>query len=141
MFKKIDNDRALVFDTEATCWDVNDFSTKEEGRKCQFDNREIIEIGIVEIDLIKREVIKKRRYLVKPRTSRVSDFCTKLTGLTQELVDNEGEFLQFTTKQIKKDFSPKNKYIMSWGAFDPSFMENQCKLSKNNAAYPFQVIL
>lgn len=49
---------------------------------------EIIEFPIIVIDVHKREIIDTFSSFVKPTINpHLSEFCTKLTGITQEKVD------------------------------------------------------
>lgn len=114
----------LVVDTEATCWD-------DKPREYQVANREIIEIGIVKLDLNSGKILDKESYLIRNITSDVSAFCTKLTGITQEMIDNEGVTLHKAGSQIRKRFG-KFTWV-SWGDFDRKFIEDQCR--KVNAPY------
>ena len=77
-------DIALVIDIESTCWDHK----TPEG----MDN-EIIEIGISGIDYKTKEVRLRETIVVKPEYSTISDFCTELTTLTQEYIDEKKEDL------------------------------------------------
>lgn len=70
-------DRLVVLDFEATC--------TEEG--CP-DPQEIIELPCVVIDVATRSIVKEWRTYVRPVHHPVlSEFCTNLTGITQEQVD------------------------------------------------------
>jgi inhibitor of KinA sporulation pathway (predicted exonuclease) len=67
-----------VIDVEATCW---------EGQPPPGAVSEIIEIGLAVVDLDARERVARHRILVRPARSRLSAFCTGLTGLTQAEAD------------------------------------------------------
>lgn len=56
MWKKLQLDRFLVIDLEATCWDIRDFETQEQHREYQRVNREIIEIGVTEISFVEKKL-------------------------------------------------------------------------------------
>jgi len=64
-----------VVDVEATCW---------EGEPPAGQHSEIIEIGIVVLNLETLERTGKRSVMVRPEHSEVSAFCTRLTGITPE---------------------------------------------------------
>eukprot|EP01060_Flectonema_neradi_P019707 TRINITY_DN26_c4_g1_i1.p1 TRINITY_DN26_c4_g1~~TRINITY_DN26_c4_g1_i1.p1 ORF type:complete len:644 (+),score=60.02 TRINITY_DN26_c4_g1_i1:73-2004(+) len=67
----------LVLDFEATCEDGN-YSWPHE----------IIEIPVVVVDSEKMEIVGKWQTYVKPVINpKLTEFCTKLTGITQETVD------------------------------------------------------
>ena len=115
----------LVIDLEATCWEDSSF---------QQDNSEIIEIGVALIDFAKRTVVDKAQYLIKPKKSKVSEYCTNLTGITQEKLDKDGIDLMRASKLIRKRFSPTH---ISWGGWgdDYSMLKKECEDKK--AVFPF----
>ena len=63
-------DKIVVVDIEATCW-------KEETHTGQ--ESDIIEIGVVTLDVRQLHLDAKRNILVKPSRSTVGAFCTQLT--------------------------------------------------------------
>src|SRR4029453_8282178 len=71
-------DVVLVVEVEATCWE----SAPPEG-----EENEIIEIGLCLLDVKTGERREHESLLVRPERSRGSAFCTELTTLTQEQVD------------------------------------------------------
>jgi inhibitor of KinA sporulation pathway (predicted exonuclease) len=99
-----------VVDVEATCW-----ATKEE----QGDQpNEVIEIGICELIMATGERCNGASYVVKPRFTKVTPFCTELTGWTQEAID-EGADIAPTIRQIKEDYGITNLDIwFSCGEYD-----------------------
>src|SRR5689334_6339207 len=74
-------DQVLVIDIESTCW---------QGPPPRGQLSEIIEIGLCAVDLRTLERLEKRSIMVKPVRSRVSEFCTSLTTLTNDDVVNAG---------------------------------------------------
>lgn len=101
--------KIFVVDVEATCWETRD----EQGAQ----PNEIIEIGICEIHRV-GGVQNVSSYIVKPRFTKVSPFCTQLTGWTQEEVD-EGADLGTTLKQIREDYGMTKDHVwFSYGEYD-----------------------
>lgn len=117
---KLDLRYLLFVDTEATCWGD---CTPEEQRK----KREIIEIGIVKVDNVKKCIVDKESYLIKNIHSDVSEYCTNLTGISQTLIDMDGVPLGRARKQIMNRFGSKNRNWFAWGQFDESFLKDQCE--------------
>src|SRR5690242_16971374 len=70
-------DQILIIDVEATCWD---------GPTPQGQESEIIEIGLCLLETATGRRHSKRSILICPERSTISPFCTQLTGLTQEQV-------------------------------------------------------
>lgn len=100
-------DRLLFIDLELTCW-AGDPPPGEES--------EIIEIGLAEVDADALEIKRSARYIVRPRRSTVSDFCTELTGLTQAEVKRQGRPLREVFGSVRKDWGPGRKAWYAWGA-------------------------
>lgn len=71
------NKHLLIVDIEATCWEPAEFRSPKDPSK----HSEIIQIGMCRPDLFRIPSI-----VVKPEHSEVSEFCTRLTGLTEAAV-------------------------------------------------------
>lgn len=101
----------FVVDVEATCWDT------QNGEKAEGPN-EVIEIGIVALDVKTLNVTKKGSYPVKPRFTKVSPFCTQLTGWTQQDVDRAPD-IDDVLRTITADFGiTRNHVWWSGGEYD-----------------------
>ncbi|MBD3406819.1 MAG: DNA polymerase III [Candidatus Lokiarchaeota archaeon] len=118
-------DAIVVVDVEATCW---------EGKAPQDQQSEIIEIGLCLLDLDSLSLSEKCGILVKPIMSSVSDFCTKLTTLTQKQVDKGISFKEACEILIEK-YHTKKRTWASYGAYDRLQFERQCK--SFGIPYPF----
>lgn len=114
-----------VIDVEATCW---------EGRPPAGAVNEIIEIGLTVVDLAAGARLAKHRILVRPRRSRVSEFCTRLTGLTQAEVDTGIEFPDACALLVKEHRADSRPWA-SWGDYDRNQFQRQCKAT--GTRYPF----
>jgi inhibitor of KinA sporulation pathway (predicted exonuclease) len=114
-----------VVDVEATCW---------EGRPPPGQVSEIIEIGLTVVDLDQRARLAKHRILVRPQRSGVSDFCTRLTGLTQDEVDRGVTFAEACTA-LARDHRAGTTPWASWGDYDRNQFTRQCQ--HTNTPYPF----
>lgn len=114
-----------VIDLETTCYYGNDQGPQE-----------IIEIGLCELDLSEDEPVvgNKRSILVKP-VSKISAFCTELTTITQEMLDEEGIPLPAALYILKKEYDAKNRVWASWGDFDRNMFVKACK--NYGEPYPF----
>ena len=117
-------DQILVVDIESTCW-------KEPQKD---DHSEIIEIGISPIDTKSGNVLVSRSIIVKPEHSKVSEFCTRLTTLTQEDVDSGISFKDACDILVKEYHSKKYMWA-SFGHYDRDQFGIQCK--RENIEYPF----
>lgn len=110
-------DEVIVVDLEATCWE-----TKEEKA---LNVSEIIEIGICRLNTLTGEISDSRSIIVKPVFSKVSDFCTQLTGHTQAGV-NAGIPLSDAISIIKNDYSLNRKVLAAYGNYDGHKLLNEC---------------
>ena len=108
----------LVIDLEATCW---------RGSPPEGQVNEIIEIGLVLLPTSLASQGMKRSILVKPQHSEISEFCTELTGITQEAVDLSGVDFPEACSILMDDYKSHRVPWGSWGNYDRlQFMEN-CK--------------
>ncbi|MFC0541963.1 exonuclease domain-containing protein [Kutzneria chonburiensis] len=114
-----------VVDVEATCW---------EGSPPPGQVSEIIEIGLTVVDLVARERLAKHRILVRPKASRVSGFCTSLTGLTQSEVDGGVSFADACAQLVDEHEAGRRGWA-SWGDYDRKQFTRQCRAT--GVPYPF----
>lgn len=114
-----------VVDVEATCW---------EGRAPAGAVSEIIEIGLTVVDLDRVERVAKHRILVRPASSRVGEFCTELTGLTQEDVDTGLSFTE-ACRLLVTEHHARTRPWASWGDYDRQQFARQC--AATGVEYPF----
>ena len=117
-------DKIVVVDVETTCWE-----------KRQRDQMmEVIEIGICLLDIGSGEISDRQSILVRPVYSEVSEFCTKLTTLTQEVVETGIEFRQACVK-LEDEYQTRKRVWASYGDFDRRQFERECRFK--NVPYPF----
>ena len=110
-----------MLDFEATCWDDNGKSRNK---------MEVIEFPSIlikwNLETGKAERIGKFQRYVKPKNfPQLSDFCTGLTGITQETVDKGVTFPQalkdheaWLAKTIPNFYYEENVYVMTCGRWD-----------------------
>jgi inhibitor of KinA sporulation pathway (predicted exonuclease) len=118
-------DKIIVIDVEATCW----MGVPPEGQR-----KEIIEIGVVVINVEKESVETSESILVRPKKSKVSSFCTKLTTLTQEQVETGISFSKACLRLRNEYFSRQYPWA-SWGDYDRRIFISQC--IEDEVKYPF----
>jgi len=117
-------DKIVVIDVETTCW--------EKRQKDQL--MEVIEIGICLLDIGSGEITDRQSILVRPVYSEVSEFCTKLTTLTQEVVETGIEFRQSCMK-LEDEYQTRKRVWASYGDFDRRQFERECRFK--SVPYPF----
>ncbi|CAI5636372.1 3'-5' exoribonuclease 1 isoform X2 [Oreochromis niloticus] len=120
-------DYICVVDFEATC---------EEDNPSDFLH-EIIEFPMVLINTHTLEIVDTFQEYVKPELNpQLSDFCVKLTGITQKMVDEADPFpvvLQRVVSWLQeRELGTKYKYaILTDGSWDMSkFLNIQCRVSR-----------
>jgi len=105
----------LYIDVELTCWS----GPPPPGMK-----QEIIEIGVVEMDLLALKIIREAAYFVRPRRWEISKKCTKLTGITNEHIRTARPFTEVLTA-FTEEFQPSKKLCGTWGD-DASLIADAC---------------
>ena len=123
MAKKLDH--IIVVDVEATCWD---------GSPPPGEVNEIIEIGVGPLELATGRRLGKRSILVRPSRSRVSEFCTSLTTLTQQQVDG-GVTLMQACEILRKEYQTRDRVWASFGDYDRTQFQKECDAAR--MPYPF----
>ena len=118
-------DCIIVVDVEATCW---------EGDPPAGQVSESIEIGVCLLDVASGKRKERTSHLVRPERSTVSEYCTRLTTLTQEQVDHGVSFAE-ACEMLRRRYRAKERVWASYGDYDRRQFERQCAESK--PAYPF----
>ena len=117
--------KILVVDLECTCW---------EGKPPAGQESEIIEIGVCLLDTVTLERSAKRSIMVKPVRSEISAFCTSLTTITPEDVQ-DGVSFEEALRILTTDYNSKNQVWASFGDYDRKQFDRQCK--SFGLKYPF----
>lgn len=114
-------DKIIIIDLEATCW-------QREVPKGQVN--EIIEIGICELDSFSGSISKNRGILVTPKYSKISQFCTQLTTITEDLINKEGVTFEAALEILHQDYSAHQYTWASYGQYDLNMLKKQCAFRK-----------
>lgn len=109
--------QALYIDIEMTCWS----QTPPAGMR-----PEIIEIGVVLMDLGSLEICAEASHFVRPKRWEISDKCAKLTGITTTDIQSAKPF-DVVIGEITESFQPKGKLCVTWGASDTSAIADACR--------------
>jgi inhibitor of KinA sporulation pathway (predicted exonuclease) len=110
-----------VIDIECTCWDGISW------RGAMGKRGEIIEVGIAVIDRDGWTVQTSEAILVKPSTQKISEFCTNLTTITQDMIDAEGISFAAMCKRLTTQYDAHRRVWCSWGDFDREAFQQNCK--------------
>ncbi|MFL1380234.1 MULTISPECIES: exonuclease domain-containing protein [unclassified Nocardiopsis] len=114
-----------IVDVEATCW---------RGSPPPGSANEIIEIGLSVVDAATGERVSRHGLLVRPGRSEVSAFCTELTGITPEMVEDAVTFEE-ACRWLAAEHASAERPWASWGDYDRRQFERQCAMT--GVAYPF----
>ncbi len=108
----------LIIDLEATCWENDRIPI---GQKV-----DIIEIGICLLNLTSKEISKKQSVYVIPERSEINEFCTKLTGITPQLIEEKGIYFEEACEKIIDEYNPALLTWAGFGNFDKEQIFEQC---------------
>ncbi len=95
---------------------------------------EVVEIGLAVVDLVARERVERHRIMVRPARSRVSAFCTELTGITQAEADAGMSFAEACDTLVREHGAAVRPWA-SWGDYDRHQFVRQC--AADGVPYPF----
>ena len=117
--------RTIVFDLEATCWEHQRAS----------DQMETIEIGAVALDE-NGAVTDEFGCFVRPVAHpKLSEFCTRLTSITQMDVDGAEYFARAFEQFVAwAEQGGESLLLVSWGAYDPRQLQTDC--ARSGVEYP-----
>lgn len=118
-------DKIIIIDLEATCW---------QGSVPSGQENEIIEIGLAVLDVPTGQISKNQGILIRPQRSKVSPFCTELTTITQEMLDQKGVLFEDAINQLVDEYNPDLYTWASYGQYDLNMLKKQCQ--SFGVAYP-----
>lgn len=96
----------VIVDTELTC----------DEPSLPKNEMEVIEIGAVKFNLSTLEIVDEFQAFVKPKWNHnLTDYCKKLTGITQEQINSAHNFESEYNRFMKWFGSPKKNQFASWG--------------------------
>ncbi len=114
-------EKTYIVDVEATCW-------KEKRPNGQIS--EVIQVGIVVFDSVSKSISSKVSYNIRPQYSKLSEFCTELTGITAGELEGAKNFSQ-VCDMIKERFPHFKDYTWaSYGDYDRKLFEEMSVLHK-----------
>lgn len=106
----------VVCDLEATCWN--------DGDSQSIDDMEVIEIGCVLCDLNGNIKDKFQSFVRPEKKPLLSSFCTKLTSITQDDV-NQAPLFAEALQLLDQWTASRNVLWSSWGNFDCKLLLSQ----------------
>lgn len=112
----------FVVDIECTC-----------GPGVTKDLQEIIEIGGVRVDPVSFEIKDEFSTLIQPKLTKISPFCERLTGISQDMV-NTGLGYFGCAMYILEKWMSGPMIFCSWGEYDRTQFKEQAE--RNEDALP-----
>lgn len=106
---------AIYIDLEWNCWD---------GPPLPGRHQDIIEIGVVELDLKTLQLTGEKDYLIRPPHLDISVSCMQITGLTAADLKAAAPFPE-VIRQFEADFQPQGKLCCTWGT-DAAILASSC---------------
>jgi inhibitor of KinA sporulation pathway (predicted exonuclease) len=107
----------LVIDLEATCWEDD----PPPGQR-----NEIIEIGSALLSTADGQILRGPELLVRPVSSVIGKFCTELTGITTEMVEERGIPFAEAIDALEKSYGDSRIAWASFGDYDRYMLTNAC---------------
>jgi len=130
MAKKFD--KIIVVDLEATCWDEDtDAGKAEKGDQ----EAEIIEFGVAAYYPASGTISSPKSIYIRPTTSKISQYCTDLTGITWDSLRKDGLTFASGLNRLRKEFGPKHRVMAAWGNYDWYMISHQCL--REDVQFPF----
>ena len=120
-------DKIIVLDLEATCW----ATPEEQGEQVS----EIIELGCCAYYRSSTQITDPQSFYARPTTSKISQYCTDLTGYTWEFIRKVGTPYEGALNKVRKAFGPKHRIMASWGNYDWYMIAQQCL--REEVKFPF----
>ena len=118
---------AIIYDLECTTW----AGASERHWSGKDEYREIIRIGAISIDLDSLQEIEALDVFVKPSINPIlSDYCVKLTGVTDEQIQAEGIALHEAIRKFVDFAGKRNTFCCGYDILE--ILEN---LRHNNIAF------
>lgn len=125
--KQKDISNYLVIDLESTCADDGSIPENE---------REIIEIGAVLVEATGFQPVDELQSFVRPLQHPIlTQFCTKLTTITQDQVQNAPLFPEVLVRLSQQMLVKPRVLFCSWGKYDRRQLVQDC--AYHRVAYPF----
>jgi len=122
---RLDLSRVLIIDLEATCW---------QGPRPPDQEPEVIEIGNAILHVASLQVEPGPELLVRPVRSTVSEFCTELTTLTQDVLDARGISFAEALDALSEAHGDIRRIVWaSYGEYDRGKLTEEC----DHYAIPF----
>ena len=107
----------VILDLEMTCWE-SDYPPR---------TKEVIELAAVMLDAFGSEMHRFQRIVQPELNPRLSWYCSNLTGIVQEDVDEASTFPACHRDfEVWLDQATESILMVTWGAYDLPVLEDSC---------------
>jgi inhibitor of KinA sporulation pathway (predicted exonuclease) len=117
-----------VVDLEATCFDTP--------AELAAHSHEVIEVGWALLAPATGALVDSRQFYVKPTTTWVSEYCTRLTGIRPDQVEHAPSFALVMYELGALHKSLGIKFWGGYGEFDQAQLRRQC--ANEGVQYPWE---
>lgn len=116
--QELRHNKILFLDLELLCWPDKIIPPLQQ--------QHIIQIGLVQVDAVDLQITQRRGWYVRPnyKDYEVSEYCTNLTGITADILKEQGKPLPEVLNSIKKVMSPRNCVTYCWGEDNKPIQEH-----------------
>lgn len=111
---------ANVIDLELSCYPGDRFP---EGER-----KEIIEIGLTIVDLRTLTILKTHSFPIVPTMSKISPYCTELTGWTEAKLRKQGMEYARAIKLLADKHGFRNRVLVTDHSGECGALQQQCQL-------------
>ncbi len=119
-----------VIDLETSCWDDDADRTGKPAS-------EIIEIGITTINMVSKTLSEPESIFVKNVETDISEYCFKLTSISQSLLNTKGVSLAEAFQILKDKYHAGHELWASWGFFDLLKLQEESERTKTDMPFKF----
>lgn len=109
-----------VLDLELSCYPNDEFPLGER--------KEIIEFGLTTVDLKKLAIVQSLSFPVIPTMSRISPYCTELTGWTEAKLRKQGTPFAEVLRRFESKHGAQNRLLVTDSNDELDTVRAQCAL-------------
>ncbi len=90
--------------------------------------QEIIEIGLTTVDIRSRKILRSLSLPIIPSKSKISSFCTELTGWTEAKLKRQGMPFSEALRRLSEKYGAKNRTLITDSDDELGTIRAQCEL-------------
>ena len=118
----------------------HEFSCYRNGVFPAGERKEIIEGGLAVVDLRKLVIVHRLSIPVVPTMSSISDYCTELTGWTEDLLKKRGVSYAEYCRRVSVKHGARNRLTVTDSSGELAAVREQCALMGVDCPYGLDTI-